>query len=261
MPNQSSRPLTLGLKVLDQIPSILRPLADATVASYQRHHSDLRSVYVIGSVAVGEWTEGVSDLDVVGVVGGEVHPENEAARRRELLELGRSWPQVSFINNSILSLALLHVENPDAMVLGRARIIAVTGLHVWGDRLDFRPYFPSVEVMAYGRARRAKILMGRYRNGIINEPFRSNPRLLARSSAKAGLRVLSGITILRGATFYTSPEQTAMMVVQYAPEAAQIALQALAVVNGAQSTTDEAMNLAEQAVELFYSLYSDPESG
>lgn len=251
----------LGLKVLDEIPFILRPLADAAVASYQRHHSDLRSVYVIGSVAVGEWTEGVSDLDVVGVVKGEVHPESEAARRRELLKLGRSWPQVSFINNSILSLALLHLEDPDVTVLGRARIIAVTGLHVWGDTLDFRPYFPSVEVMAYGRARRAKILMGRYRNGIINEPFRSNPQLLARSSAKATLRVLSGITILRDAVFYTSPNQTAMTVAQYAPEAMQVALRALAIINGAQSTADEAMSLTEEAIELFYSLYPDPESG
>ena len=68
MPDQSSRPLRLGLRVLDEVPSILRPLADATVACYRRHHSDLRSVYVIGSVAVGEWTEGVSDLDVVGVI-------------------------------------------------------------------------------------------------------------------------------------------------------------------------------------------------
>jgi predicted nucleotidyltransferase len=261
MPDQSSRPLRLGLRILDEVPTILRLLVDDTITCYQRHYSDLRSVYVIGSVAVGEWTEGVSDLDVVGVVEHEVRPEEDAARRRELLELGRLWPQVSFINNSILSLSLLHVENPDAMILGRARIIAVTGLHIWGDRIDFREYLPSVETMAYGRANRARILMHRYRNGIINEPFRSNPRLLARSSAKAALRVLSGITILRDAVFYTSPEQTAMMVAQYAPEAMQIALRALAIVNGAQSTTDEAMSLAEQAVELFYSLYPDPESG
>ncbi len=100
MSDQPSNPLVLGFRVLDEIPSILRPLADDTVVCYRRHHSDLRSVYVIGSVAVGEWMPGVSDLDVVGVVEGEVHPDNEAARRRELSTLGVSWPQVSFINNS-----------------------------------------------------------------------------------------------------------------------------------------------------------------
>ncbi len=257
MSDQSSKRLTLGFKVLEEIPPILRPLADDTVACYRRHHSDLRSVYVIGSVAVGEWMTGVSDLDVVGVVEREVPPDNEAARRRELSTLGASWPQVSFINNSILSLAALHVENPDAMVLGRARIITVTGLHLWGDRIDFRAYVPSVETMAYGRAARAKILMKRYQSGIINEPFRSNPRLLARSSAKAAIRVLSSITILRGATFYTSPEQTVMMVVRYAPEAIPLAQRALAVVNGIESQPDEAMNITDQAIELFYSLYPD----
>ncbi|MBI5644530.1 hypothetical protein HY970_00340 [Candidatus Kaiserbacteria bacterium] len=200
---------------------------------------------------------GVSDLDVVGVVEREVHPDDEATRRRELSTLGESWPQVSFINNSVLSLAALHAEKPDAMVVGRARIIAVTGLHLWGDRLDFQDYVPSVEAMAYGRAARAKILMKRYRSGIINEPFRSNPKLLARSSAKAAIRVLSGITILRGATFYTSPEQTVMMVVKYAPEAIPLVQRALAIVNGIESQPNEAMNITEQAIELFYGLYPD----
>ncbi|OHB05777.1 MAG: hypothetical protein A3A26_01630 [Candidatus Zambryskibacteria bacterium RIFCSPLOWO2_01_FULL_47_14] len=250
----------LGFKVLDEIPSILRLLADDTVACYRRHHSDLRSVYVIGSVAVGEWTKGVSDLDVVGVVERELTTEDEAPRRRELLELGKSWPQVSFINNSALSLAALHTEKPDAMVVGRARIIAVTGLHLWGDNIDFQDYVPSVETMAYGRAARAKILMKRYRSGIINEPFRSNPRLLARSSAKAAIRVLSGITILRDATFYTSPEQTVMMIATYAPEAMPLARRAFRIVNGAESEPDEAMDITEQAVQLFYDLYPDPQS-
>src|SRR3989344_8076023 len=259
MSDQSPKRLTLGFKVLEEIPSILRPLAADTVACYRRHHSDLQSVYVIGSVAVGEWTEGVSDLDVVGVVD-KGSTEAESARRRELLSLGDAWRQVSFINNSTLSLAVLHTEKPDAMVVGRARIIAVTGLHLWGDNIDFQDYVPSVETMAYGRAARAKILMKRNRAGIINEPFRSNPRLLARSSAKAAIRVLSGITILRDATFYTSPEQTVMMIATYAPEAMPLARRAFRIVNGAESEPDEAMDITEQAVQLFYDLYPDPQS-
>jgi predicted nucleotidyltransferase len=255
MSNGLSRRLTLGFKILDEIPSILRPLADDTVACYRRHHSDLRSVYVIGSVAVGEWTEGVSDLDVVGVVEHEFTPADDAARRGELLKLGKFWPQVSFINNSALSLAALHREKPEAMIVGRAPIIAVTGLHVWGDKLDFQYYIPSVEEMARERAARAKILIGRYRSGVINEPFRSNPRLLARSSAKAAIRVLSGITILRGAVFYTSPEKTVVMIAEFAPEATPLARQALSIINGTSSEPCDAMDIAEQAIELFYSLY------
>lgn len=129
---QPSKHLTLGFKVLKEVPDVLRPLADDVVACYRRHHPDLRSVFIIGSVAAGEWTEGVSDLDVVGVVDNRFTAEDEAPRRRELLELGKSWPQVSFINNSTLSLAALHAESPDAMTVGRARIIAVTGLFLWG---------------------------------------------------------------------------------------------------------------------------------
>ncbi|MCR4278898.1 MAG: hypothetical protein NUV81_03275 [bacterium] len=255
--DHSSKRLTLGFQVLKEVPSVLRPLVDDVVACYRRHHADLRSVFLIGSVAVGEWTEGVSDLDIVGVVDNKFTIEDEAPRRRELLELGKAWPQVSFVNNSALSLAALHAENPEAMTLGRARIIAVTGLFLWGEELDFQDYLPTVAAMAYGRAARAKILMERYRSGVINEPFRSNPRLLARSCAKAAIRVLSGITILRGAVFYAAPYQTVAMVAKHAPEAIALAYRALAIVDGAVSEPNEAMGIAEQAVELFYSLYPE----
>ena len=257
MSNQLPRRLKIGFNVIKEVPQVLRPLVFDVIACYRQHHTDLRSVFVIGSVAVGEWTENVSDLDVVGVVNREFTYEDEAGRRCELLTLGESWPQVSFINNSTLSLAALGGEKPDAMVVGRAQIIAVTGLHLWGDRLDFQDYMPTVETMAYGRAARAKILMNRYRAGIINEPFRSNPHLLARSCAKAALRVLSSITILRGAVFYTSPQQTATMVTQYAPEAVLLAQRALAIVNTVESGLGEAMSIVEQAVEIFYDLYPD----
>lgn len=253
----SQQPLKLGFKVLTEIPSPFRPLADDIVTCYQRHHPDLKAVYLIGSMALGEWAKGASDIDVVGVVENNFTAQDEAQRRNELSELGKSWPQVSFINNSTLSLAALSTEKPDAMAVGRARIIAVTGIQLWGEKMDFQDYFPSVKEMAYGRAARAKILMGRYRAGIINEPFRSNPRLLARSCAKAVLRVLSGITILRGATFYMSSGQTAAMVAQYAPEAVPLVQRALAVVNGAEAEPSEMMYITEQAVELFYSLYPD----
>lgn len=235
--NQKSRPLVLGFVVRKHVPSTLQPLVDQVVQCYRHHHADLRSVYVIGSVAIDEWTYGVSDIDIVGVVENEFTAQDEAPRREDLLLLDTAWPQVSFINNSTLSLAALHAEAPDPMVLGRARIIAVTGLHLWGDNIDFQMYMPSVESMAYGRAERAKILMKRYRAGTINEPIRSNPRLFARSCGKAALRVLSGITILRGAVFYASQRQTIVMVEQYVPEALSLATRALAIVDGKKNST------------------------
>ena len=102
--------------------------------------------------------------------------------------------------------------------------------------------------------------MKRHRVGIISEPFKSNPHLLARSRAKAAIRVLSSITILRGATFYMSPYKTVMMVERYVPEAVTIARRAIAIVDGATSEPTEAMDLTEQTIELFYSLYPDSRS-
>ncbi len=252
------RKLKVGFRVSTSLPKVLQPLGAAVVESYRRHHIDLRAVFAIGSVPVQDWREGVSDFDVVGVVHNEFTAQDEIGRRTELLEMGQAWPQISFINNSALSLAALKRERPDPMVLGRARIIAVTGLQLWGDPLDFSEYEPSVETMAYGRTTRARILMNRYRAGILNEPFLSNSRLLNRSCAKAALRVLSGITILRGAIFFASSEQTVLMIEQFAPEALPLAQTALAIVNGKETETIEAIRLADEAVELFYSLY--PES-
>lgn len=256
-PKPPSTPLVLGFTVLREIPPAFRLLADDIVACYRRCHRGLRSVYVIGSVATGEWKQGISDIDVVGVTDEGISPDEEAERRSALTELGTHWPIVSFINNSAFSLSALHTEHPDAMVLGRARIIAVTGLHLWGDAINFQEYFPSAETMAYGRAARARILMQRYRSGLANEPFRSEPRLLARSAAKAAIRVLSGITILRGATFYTSSGQTVMAVLTYAPEATALAARALAIVDGADANPGEAIDVADQSVELFYRLFPD----
>ncbi len=253
------RKLKLGFSLHTHMPDVFVPLADQVVASYRRHHPDLRAVYAIGSVPVGDWIEGVSDLDVVGVVESEFTAADEVGRRTELLELGHAWPQISFINNSALSLAALLRDRPDPMVLGRARIIAVTGLQLWGEPMSFKAYEPSVEVMAFGRASRARILLTRYRAGNVNEPFKSNTKMLARSAAKAAMRVLSGITIMRGATFYPSSDQTEAMVREFAPEAAVLAARALAVVNGADVDLGEALEIGDEAVHLFYSLYPESE--
>ena len=254
---ESIRPLVLGFEVLQELPRVLQPLANEVVSSYQQNHPDLRSIFIIGSVAIGEWIEEVSDLDVVGVMDHAFTLEDEAERRQELLILGDTYPQVSFVNNSALSLDALNAEDPDLMIVGRARIIAVCGMHLWGDKLNFQKYIPTVETMARERTARAKRLMARYRSGgVINEPFRSDPALLARSCAKAAIRALSGITILRGAAFYASSQMTVEMVQRHAPEAASIGARALDIVDGiVEVTPNVAMEITEEAIELFYELY------
>ena len=50
------------------------------------------------------------------------------------------------------------------------------------------------------------------------------------------------------------------MVARYAPQAVPLAQRALAVVNGAESEPYEAMEIADQTIELFYELYPDSSS-
>lgn len=253
-----SRRLVVGFKVQDKIPTDLCPLIDEVVACYQRYHPDVRAVYAMGSVVLGEWKEGVSDLDVIGVLNEELSGAEESSRRNELQTIVVRYPQVQYVNSTTLSLDALYSRPSDIQILKLARVIAIYGLHIWGETLDFSVYYPSVETLARERAARAEIQMRNFRAGRIKEPtLRNSPRLIARSSAKAAMRVFSSITILRGAVFYEAPQKTFSMIAEFAPEALSLAQRAIAIVNGAEAEPDEAMSITEQAVELFYRLYPD----
>lgn len=248
-------PLKLGFIPGDErnVPEQLDAILAHVIASYQKHHPDLRAIYVVGSVVNGEWLSGISDLDVIGITEALPTTDSENNRREELVAFGEQVSQISFIDTTVLSLTKLRT-NPDALSLGRARIIAVSSLRIWGEVVDFSEHFPTVVEMARQRIVRAEALMRKYRSGDLIEPFRRNEQLLVRSCAKAAMRVLSSIAILRGALFYTSPFQTFETVQQFVPEALEIAQRAMTIVRGEQSTPEDAMSLTDKAIELYRQL-------
>src|SRR3989338_9673387 len=100
--------LRLGFLVENvDIPLVLRPLIDSVVVCYQRHHRDLLSVYVIGSVAIGEWQSGISDIDVIGITVEQPTNKEDNNRRDELAALDIQWPIVTFIDNALISTQVL----------------------------------------------------------------------------------------------------------------------------------------------------------
>jgi len=256
---QESEPLRIGFAVNDIsiIPAPLQAIVREVVECYRFHHRDLRAVYLIGSIAIGEWQPGVSDMDIVGITDVQPDIRSENGRRQELASMDQRHSLITFVDNAVLSLRILN-DVPDQLTTGRARLIAISGVHVWGEAVDLRSYLPSVGVMARERVARAELLMRKYRAGDLIEPFLRDERLLIRSCAKAAMRVLSSIAILRGGLFYTSPRQTYLTVERLVPEGHELAQRTLVIIDGACSTVREAMSLVDQAVELFRRLY--PES-
>ena len=184
--------IKLGFAVSpDNISESLTPLIQETIGCYQDCHEDLKAVYVIGSVALGELQEGISDLDTVGITAV---PADHVAKEEEL---------------------------------------------------------PTVDDMTYGRTHRVELLMQKYRSGNLIEPFRRDQRLLTRSCAKAAMRVVSGITILRGADYYSSPYETSRLVPLYAPEAEMLTDEAMQMIYNPNETVELSMRTADRAVSLF----------
>lgn len=232
------------------VPKQLEVVIGHVIETYRRHHPDLLAIYVVGSVVNGDWLPGVSDLDVIGIIKTYPDTDSETRRREELVAFGEQVPQVSFIDTSVLSLSTLST-NPDVLTLGKAQIIAISSLLIWGQAVNFSEYFPTVVEMARQRTVRAEALMRKYYSGDLIEPFRRNEQLLARSCAKATIRVLSSIAILRGAPFYTSPFQTFETVQEYVPEALEIGQHAIAIIQGEYSTPEVMMALTDKAIALY----------
>ena len=240
----------------EHIPDKIGPLINATVECYAGHHDNLRAVYIIGSVALGEWVEGVSDLDVIGIVDGEVSIEADALRRKHLLEIGEALSLVTFIDNAIISKQAIENNRDVPIIEGHIFKLAISGICVWGEETDFRQYLESVQRVAHQRTARAEALMNKYRADNLIEEFRRDPRLLTRSCAKAAMRTLSGITLLRGARFHASAFQTASEVDIFAPEAIALKNEAMAIINNPSLVPPKvAMQLADRAIFLFRELF------
>lgn len=252
-------PIKLGYETADLcIDPVVRPLVDETVDCYRRNHGNLQAVFVIGSITLGEWKAGVSDLDTIGVMGGAANANDEAARRQELVDVGSSSNEISFVDNTTFDSNMLQAANTDlsSAVAGSASKLALTGLCVWGDGIDFSPYLPSIGEMAYGRTDRVEALMHKYRSGNLIEPFRQDERLLIRSCGKAAMRVLSGTTLLRGADYHPSPYRTAEIVDTYTPEARALNSKVMDMIDDPiDRNVDEAIVLADSSVALFRRLF------
>lgn len=242
-----------------KIPPVLIPLLDEAVECYKTWHSNLSSVFVVGSVAVGEWKKGISDLDLVGVTSNAVAEEETQSRRQNLTALGKQWDAITFIDNAVIGKDEIERRDELPDVAGHLFKLGTTGVRLWGEDIDFRPYLPPKEEVARSRTKRAENLMIKYRSGNLIEAFREDPRLLTRSCAKAAMRVLSGTTLLRGADFYASPYQTATAVNLYTPEAIPIKDQAMAVIDNPNILPERAMEIVDKAVELFKTLFPDTE--
>lgn len=235
------------------IPEDLDPLLNEVVDSYAHCHPELTAVYVIGSVALGEYKPGISDIDVMGVTNS---PNDEIANRlrQDMLgEVGKNYDYITFIDNNSATLDNEELRSPTNR--GKLSKLALTGVSIWGNSPDLSKYIPDMHDMTYGRTERAAALMQKYRSGDLIQPFRDNPRLLARSCAKAAMRVMSGMTLLRGAAYFSSPYRSAEEVDALVPEAAPLKEAAMHIINRPSNVVQEAMVITDESVRLFYELF------
>jgi hypothetical protein len=248
----ASRKLELGYTVSkSNIPSWLDPLIQDIVLCYKTHHPDLVSVYVVGSAGHGDMKKGISDIDIVGITASPASEHSDSARRAELDKTGALSEDITFIDNSLVSEYEIVRNVHDSKVRGCVFKLSTTGVCVWGREIDVNGYSQSVHDVAYGRVDRAEALMEKYRSGNLIEAFRKDDRLLARSCAKAAMRVLSSMTILRGAKFQASPYRVADEVGYWVPEAIDVKNDAMKIINNPDVPSSEAMEVADRSIELF----------
>jgi predicted nucleotidyltransferase len=256
----SSRVLKLGYTLEhSNIPRKLNDLIAEVKDVYRECHANLESVYVIGSVVLGEWQQGLSDLDVIGISSDDVEEDDENRRKLMLDEVGKSSVDVSFIDNSIMNKKELEIDKKESKlyIAGQASKIALTGVCVQGLAQNFSEFIPTVPELAFGRTERVELLMKKYRSGNFIKEFKRDHRLITRSCGKAAMRVLSGVTILRGAPYHPSAFRVAENVPKYAPEATLLAKRAHEKIVKPDASYNSAIQLTYEAVELFYDLFED----
>jgi hypothetical protein len=250
------KPLNFGYTFVETFPDELAPIIADTIRCYRESHDDLESIYALGSVTIGEWRSGISDLDVIGITTGTFRSEDDSIRRQGLVTIGEKYDVISFVDNAVISRLQMNAAQQHPVIRGHISNLATTGICVWGKADDFGMYVPTVFEMAYGRARRAEALMAKYRSGNLIEPFKRDQNLLVRSCAKAAIRALSGATILRGAQFQASVYGVALEIDRYVPEAVGLKDAAMAIINAPSTSTPEStMSLVDHSINLFYELY------
>ena len=254
----NSNQIKLGFTIgHHNIPRLITPLIDETIECYREYHKDLRSVYVIGSVAVGDFREGISDLDTIGITDTPSGYDTDKRRRQKQTGIGNRHNIISFVDNAVISMQELSIQPMPHTTYAAATAskIASSGLCVWGERVISNNNLPTVDEMAFGRMQRVEQLMVKYRSGDLIEPFKNDQKLLVRSCAKASMRVVSGITLLRGADYYSSPYETARQVPVFAPEASLLSKLAMKTIDKSDITVELSMSIADEAVNLFRRLF------
>lgn len=229
----------------------LKPIVEEALAVIQETVPTVESVYIVGSVAASHWQPAMSDLDVVVVVANPSVTVTEAALKQALGRVN-TLNLVTFVDCGILVRSNLTGSTPDLAARGHAFKIAMTGVLVWGSAINAQKFLPHMAQIAQEQVDRAVALMAKYRRGDIIGPFLRNEQLLARSCAKAAMRVVSAITVLRGASYSAIPHDTVAAAQQFAPEMLQVAEQAMAIILGRMSCAPPAaMELVDHAAAAF----------
>lgn len=250
-------PVVLGYSVArENLPESLNPLFSDTIDCYRQHHPDLRSVYIIGTMATGEWIAGASDVDTIGIISNASDDSTDAERRKGLLSISSQYPEITFIDSRVVLKDETAPKSDSPTVQSHMlNILKVCGVRLWGESLCLPRATISEAVSIY--VQYPETLIRKYRSGNLIEAFRANPNLLVRSCSKAALRALFGVAILRGAPFQISPYRIAEAVQHYVPEVTQIKDIAIALIEDPVAPPEDAMQLADEAIKEFYRLAPD----
>lgn len=240
----------------DKLPRSLSGLFIEAIECYRQYHANLISVYLIGTMATGQWIEGTSDVDTVGIVSGPNNAKADAQRRSRLAVLSDNYAQISYVDSRIVhqsELDGLSASSPTQSPM--LSIFKVCGVRLWGEQISLpKPTIHDALTMCVGYP---QFLFHKYRSGNLIEQFQLHPELLSRSCAKSALRVLFGIAILRGAPLEISWRLMAAAIEQYVPEAESCRNELIAIIAGGEHSPDAALKLADTSIGLFRQLMPD----
>lgn len=196
---------------------IIQPLLTTILTVYQSVHPDLLSLWVCGSVSTGNFVEGTSDVDVVGVAKNSISAEKHAKRGSLLEAIPCESYGVTFIDHTCTDINQLQQNQSDPFVARELFKLSTSGVKLWGKDATWT-YEMDAVTTAISRIDRAALLLNKYREGNLITAFQRDEKLLVRSCAKATLRVLSSITLLKGAPLQLSYVELRPQIATHAPE-------------------------------------------
>jgi len=200
---------------LDNIPDTLQPLVARLIKFYQNYYgSQLKAVYMNGSVVRGEWKPG-HDIDVMAFVRGEADADDTEVASRLQTILRESGAPISHIDSFTMSDALR--RNPRPRPQYRLMTIALDGARVWGKEIELHNVVPS------DPAQFAAALYFDFKNAYhkyLAMTFNDSPEMIKRATrlTKMVPRLANGIAVMHGAPFSSSYTTMLEHIKQWAPE-------------------------------------------